>query len=308
LYGKRYIFLLVLILIFAIALTAPALARDVPRIKYTAEYDAKGRIDFERVIGHACYTGAEKTQTIKGYGDFTKSDEVDIYRHVITHKDRTDWSVPEDAVGGLTVTTVIDLCARPMSTADHDYIENDKLIFEGIDEATADFVYERFGIREGDLINPYHPLVVDGTIEVSPKTEQVWANQIRTEQGHEGTYHADFIAAYGPGPLDYEDDEDFLWRFDEAKKGYELWWFDDTKEFGVDYGDRYVGNYFDIDQYAYTSSGEMRRLISISEPFENRFLEEAFLVTGTVEVEEAFNVEVLPPGPDAVPLDWYELF
>jgi len=305
---SKYFLYIALVALLAIIITGPALASDNPRIEYTADYDAKGRIDFERVIGHECYTGAEKTQTIKGYGDFTKSDEVKIYRHVVTHKDKTDWSVPEDAIGGLTVTTVIDLCARPMSTADHDYIENDELIYEGIDEATADFVYERYGLREGDIINPYHPLVVDGTIEVSPKTEQVWANQIRTVPGHEGTYHADFIAAYGPGPYAPHYDEEFLWELDKSKEGYELWWHDDTKEFGVDYGDRYVGNYFDIEQYAYTSSGEMRRFISVSEPFEKRFLEEAFLVTGTAEVEEAFSMDVLPPGPDAVPLEWYELF
>jgi len=269
---KSYFFHLVLIALFAIAITGPALASDLPRFEYTADYDARGKIDFERVIGHECYTGAEKTQLIKGYGNFTKSDEVKIYPHVITHKDRTDWEVPEDAVDGLTVTTVIDLCARPMTTADHDYIDEHELLVDDVSEATAEYVYEHYGIQEGDLINPYHPLVVDGTIEVSPKTEQVWANQIETIPGHEGAYHADFIAAYGPGPYHPHYDEDFTWEIDRSKEGYEMWWFDETKEFGVDYGDRYVGNYFDIEQYAYTTSGEMRRLISISEPFENRFL------------------------------------
>jgi len=306
--NRKHFFYIVLIALFAIAIAGPALANDgSPRIEYTAEYDAKGKIDFERVIGHACSTGAEKTQTIKGYGDFTKSDEVKIYPYVITHKDRTDWSVPEDAVDGLIVTTVIDLCARPMSTADHNYIDDYELVRD-LDEAAAEEVYDKYGLLEGDIINPYHPLVIDGTIEVSPKTEQVWANQIETIPGHEGAYHSDFIAAYGPGPYTPGADEELSWELDETREGYELWWFDDTREFGVDYGDRYVGNYFDIEQYAYTTSGEMRRLISISEPFEKRFLEEAFLVTGSVSVEEAFNVEILPPGPDAVPLEWYELF
>ncbi len=298
-----------LILLFILAITGPALANDdLPRFDYTATYDVEGKIRFERVTGHGCSTGAEKTQTIEGYGHLQKYEDVSISKNIIRNEEITEWTVPEDAIDGLVVTTIIDLCARPMSTAAHDYIEDTDLLFKGIDEATAEFVYAEYGITEGDIINPYHPLVVDGTIEVNPMTDQVWAAQIATDQGHSGIYEQEFVAAYGPGPYHPRAGDDFSWSLDKSKKGVDLWWHSDKKEFGIDYGDRYVGNYFEIDQYTHTTSGLTRRLISMSNPFDNLYLHEEYEVTGMSEVEEAFTMEILPPGPDAITLEWYDMF
>ena len=303
---------ILLVLLFILAITGPALANDdLPRFDYTATYDVDGKIRFERVTGHECSTGAEKTQTIEGYGHLQKYEDVTISRNIIRNEETTEWTVPEDAIDGLVVTTIIDLCARPMSTADFSYIDDSDLIFEGMDEAAADYVYEEYGISEGDVINPYHPWVVDGKIEVSPKTEQVWAAQIATDQGHSGIYEQEFVAAYGPGPYNPGQDKDFKWWFDEDEdeKTTQLQWLGgEDKEFGIDYGDRYVGNYFEIDQYTQTTSGLTRRLISMSDPFDNLYLHEEYEVTGESEVEEAFIMEILPPGPDAITLEWYDMF
>jgi len=324
---KKHYLLLIVVILTALATAGSALAERAPGIEYKADYDVKGKVDFERVSGHQCHTGAQKTQTIEGYGNFTKSDEITISRNVIIHKDRTDWEVPPDAIDGLIVTTVIDLCARPISEVAQDYAPADlvySFVEKGVDpEVAAEYVYETYGFEEGEIINPYHPLVVDGTLKIDPKTEQVWASQMETVPGHSGAYHEDFRAAYGPGPYEEAgigfgndnhlpfDEDEFMWWFDEKSDEQVTglrWWDDETRRKGIDYGDRYVGNYFDIDQYAMTTSGEMRRLISISEPFENRFLEEAYRVEGMSEVKEVFSVEVLPPGPDAFPLEWYKLF
>ena len=82
----------------------------------------------------------------------------------------------------------------------------------------------------------------------------------------------------------------------------------DHKIRGYKRGDYYVGNYFNIEQYAHTSNGFLRRFISLSNPFEPAYLEEYLEVIGMAKVREAFRMHNLKGGPKAVTLAWYELF
>jgi len=268
---------LVLIVLILFALTVPVLAEGT-RFTHRADYLMDGYIEIDKDIGDPCTTGASKNQTVRGYGRMTKSESLDIAPYIMAVEDEMDWVTAEDAVRNLEVTSTIELCARPMAAADAVY---------------DDYDYE---IDEGDIISPYHPLVVDGLLDITNKTEQVWGSAISANPGHVGSYSADFIAAYGPGPYEPGLPEDKLWEYDE---------YTNTAD---DYGDRYVGNYFDIDQYIYTSEGEARRYISISSPFSYALTEELMEVIGMAEVTETFSMDNLEPGPDAITLAWYELF
>ncbi len=361
--------LIALILIFTTT-AYPALANSDTFFTYSVIYEIGGYIDIDREIGRKCETGAVLKQTVKGYGDKTKTETIQIADYIMAVDQEMDWSVPPGAIENLVVTSTIELCARPITKVVEDtepitaatgiYLHPltvnlvypfiftaDDLepytVLVGIDNETrrrillSDLlegdliapiqVYEITGYRyeAGDIINPYHPLVVDDEIEVKPLTKQIWAISLSTAPGHEGNYHVDFIAAYGPGPHDIRAkefeilsplgigtvtvrpflDEQVSWSY--VDRDY-LWWYEGSSKSGIRRGDSYVGNYFQIDQYARTTSGEMERLISISEPFSNLFFEEESFVEGSAEVREAFSMDVLEPGPRAVRFDWWAIF
>lgn len=275
-----------------IAMTAPVIAQDDTRIDHSIRYQLDGLISIDRELGHACTTGAVKRQTVMGYGEFNKTENVRIAPHIITVDEVSEWTTAVDAIRNLAVTTTFDLCARPKSTAAFTYEDPD-----------GEYV-----INAGDVINPYHPLVVSGDLGVIDLTSQLWAASITPNPGQVAGYQSDFIAAYGPGP--YEeiygqiDDFGFITFYDDDFR----WWFDPGEKDGISRGDYYVGNYFEIDQYAYTSGGEMTRFISISSPFSGALLIDDMAVVGRAEVRESFEMDNLKPGPKAITLAWHELF
>jgi len=269
---------LVFILLLLLTLSLPVPVEGT-RFSHTAHYEVGGLIDLDKQIGDPCDTGAYKTQTVKGYGEMTKSEEIDIAPNIMAVDDEMNWFTAEDAIRNLEVTATIELCARPLSAAAEVYDDYD------------------YAIDEGDIISPYHPLVVDGKLDVTSKTTQTWGIYVTTDQGEEGAYVTDFIAAYGPGPYD----EDF-------HDGLYSWEYDREKNDADDYGDRYVGNYFDIDSELYTSGGVTRRYISMSSPFSYAVLDEQLDVVGMTEITETFSMDNLEPGPDAITLAWHELF
>ena len=295
-----FIFSIVVIIIFA----THATAQDVKRFDHTMIYDIGGMISIDREIGQLCNTGASKSTMVRGYGEMTKYENIRIAQNIMTIDEVSDWSVPAGAVEGLTVTTTIRLCNRPLTAAAEVY---------GVDDPLTPFD-ER--LQPGDIINVYDPQVVDGTISVYRLTDQIWATSVSTNPGNTGSYHADFVAAYGPGPYEkkygvedkfgniYFPDDDFMWEYDPTVAYFER----DHRTLGYKRGDYYVGNYFNIEQYAHTSGGALRRYISISEPFENTFFEEDMSVIGSASVREAFKMNNLTRGPKGVTLAWYELF
>lgn len=281
--------ILLLAATIVLATALPALAGSDYRFTQSIVFRIGGKIDIYREVGHMCTTGAKKTQIIRGYGEMTRTEDVIIAPNIMSIDEKTDWTTFPDAIRNLIVTTTIELCARPMSAAAHAYDS------------------DGFDIREGDIIHTYHPLVVGGYLEVNELTWQQWGMEIETNRGHSGSYHADFIAAYGPGP--YEEDgilgdygELILYEEDH------MWWFDFDEEDGIDRGRRYVGNYFEIEQLARTTEGYMKRFIDISSPFSNTYISERLIVTGYSEIKEAFLLDNLEPGPDAIRLTWWELF
>jgi hypothetical protein len=319
---------------------------------YSVHYEIGGYIDIDREIGKKCETGAFMTQTIKGYGEITKTETIQIADYIMAVDQEMDWSVPPGAIENLVVTTTIELCARPMTAVVYDshpitsatgiylhpffinlaypfYFDEKDLApyktFLGIDSVTQrdvmlyDVLPDRiiyplqvyeikdYKYRANDIISPYHPLVIDEKIEVKALTKQIWETMVITEPGNIGNYHVDMIAAYGPGPYEargligdlgekYFLNEQTMWKFDGRDPS------------GISRGDRYVGNYFDIQHYANTTSGEMYRLISISDPIHNLLFEDEFTVIGSAEVREAFSMNIIDGGPKAVRFDWWAIF
>lgn len=290
-----YTTLSTIMMLFLVILSTnvPVTANENPkRFEHSIAYHFKGRINIEREFGQLCMNGSVKKQRIRGYADLTKVEVVKMAPHIMSIYEKTDWSTASDAIRGLTVTTTIELCARPMAAAAQNYT------------FSPDFV-----ISKDSIVNIYAPWVVSGNQNVLPLSSQVWATEVSTNPGQSGSYHIDYIAAYGPGPYEADGvmitDEYGFKLFHHYEDKYR-WWFDLSKKGGIDRGDYYVGNYFKLDHYAYTSGGELRRFFSMSSPFSNSFMVEDLRVIGMAEVREFFNLDNLKPGPKAIQLTWWE--
>lgn len=142
--------------------------------------------------------------------------------------------------------------------------------------------------------------------ELEDLTDQIWAVQVEADPGETGSLSQDFEAAYGP----FKDDDYYIGSGDDA------WWFVDedgehTTDYddvtGVDKGDYYVGNYFNINQFAATSAGTTKRYINISSPWSGAYLHEDMSVEGAAEIIDSFDMLNLEPGAATVP-DFWELF
>ncbi len=154
-----------------------------------------------------------------------------------------------------------------------------------------------------DLGFAYYVTEVDGL------TDQIWAVQVSADPGYSGELNQSFEAAYGPyGGYIEDPDADIPGNVD-GYSGDDFWFFqlDDDGVRDVVVGDDYVGNYFNIDQFARTSQGTTRRYISVSSPWSHAYLYEDMEVVGMSEIEESFVMDNLEPGAEAVP-DWWDLF
>ena len=108
-----------------------------------------------------------------------------------------------------------------------------------------------------------------------PLTNQIWAVSVEAFPGHAGSVGMNFEAAYGDP--DTKDDAD------------------------------YVGNYFNIEQHAYTSSGVTSRHIDISSPESHGYLSEHMTVIGMADIQETFSMENYKAGLGTA-VNWWYLF
>ena len=76
---------------------------------------------------------------------------------------------------------------------------------------------------------------------------------------------------------------------------------------GAAVGEDFVGNYFGIEQFAYTSGGVTKRYTSISSPFSHAYFMNDLTVTGMASITEAFTMGNLDEGTAAA-TDWWDLF
>ena len=329
-------------IVFVLGLAAAVFAAG--SMNHSTEYHMDGDIDITKQVGHLCNTGAEMKQVVEGEGEMTKVMDTNQVRGVLTVADDQDWVTAEDAVRNLTVTSAIELCAPPKTeytSTEHVYLEADgdfpgwwfsdattgeltpAMYYQGeeaestlmdqiIDDAIAgDLSADQLELF-ADGASAFEILQVEGSDEFSSVThneltDQIWAAQVEADPGYSGGLSQDFEAAYGPYYGDH---------IQELQGVADTFWFTDADgEYTDEYADKvgfasgedYVGNYFNIDQFARTSQGTTQRYIDISSPWSGAYLHEDMTVVGTAEIDESFSMDNVAPGAEAVP-DWWDLF
>ena len=291
---KKNIVAVALAVIFVMALAVPAFAQVMT---HGVTYEMDGVIDYKRQAGHLCNTGASHKQTISGSGEMSKVSSIAMIEGRLTMEDTNDYVAGETS---LTVTSVIELCAPP------------KFTYDDADGNTA-VVSPTAMYGHGDQPYTFGPHAFGELGSVAPDfsawdalTDQIWAVQVSADPGFSGNLHQDFEAAYGPywgfglAPFDHEDawtGNTDTWR----------WETDESGVLGVGVGADYVGNYFNIDQHARTSMGEVKRYIDVSSPWSHAYLMEDMSVVGKSDIQESFDMTNLAPGAD-VPGLWWDLF
>jgi hypothetical protein len=304
---KRTLVAVALVIVFVMALAAPAFAQS---ITHSATYQMDGVINFKKQMGHLCNTGAEIKSTIMGSGQLDKVQTVSMEKGKITMKDAND------GVAGatpLTVTTVWELCSPPKFTYDAglevDYVPNVvELYHGGAAGYSVPLPWNSGGHPFGTAVGSPWDIAEDyGFGAVS---DQIWAVQVQADPGFSGNLHQSGEAAYGAfGGVELGSYDDWVEATDWTTKGL-LKDSDTWKYFasdGVKVGPDFVGNYFSMNQHARTSMGTLKRYISISSPFSHGYLMEDMSVVGKSDVKEAFMMGNLPQGADIVGT-WWDLF
>jgi len=324
---KRTLVAATLTVVFVLALATPAFA-----MTHTADYEWDGSVDMERQVGHFCNTGAEQKVAISGEGKMERVSTATMAKGKLTVDEASDFVTAEDAAENLSVTSVIELCAPPKTEyTTTDYVYGDEVgwqdmvsdsgvvdtrdLFDGVDTSTLEEQLlaltedpdERAEIiaADEDELKVMARDELDGNYDVTELdelTQQLWAVQVEANPGYSGNVHQDFEAAYG---------DTYAGTVDEAEELFtDQWGFTPAANhdgYAPVRGTDYVGNYFQIDQMARTSDGELKRFIDISEPFDGAYLMEDFEVTGEVDIEEAFNMVNVAAGEE-VEVVWYDLF
>ena len=140
--------------------------------------------------------------------------------------------------------------------------------------------------------------------EIKGLTDQIWAVQVEARPGESGRLVQDFEAAYGPYGGVIEDPDGSV-----PSGGKDKWFFqpDQDGKWKPTVGEDYVGNYFHMDQMAYTSDGTIRRYMSISSPWSHAFLKEDMSIEGRAEIADSFTMDNIAPGAEFFS-DWWSMF
>ena len=322
---KRTLVAATLTVVFVLALATPAFA-----MTHTADYEWDGSVDMERQVGHWCNTGAEQKVAISGDGTMERVSTATMAKGKLTVDEASDFVTAEDAAENLSVTSVIELCAPPKTEyTTTEYVYGDEVdwqdrvvdagvvdtrdLFDGVDTSTLEDQLlaaavtpaeraEILAMTDEELKVAARDWEQYTVTELDELTQQLWAVQVEANPGYSGNVHQDFEAAYG---------DTYAGTVDEAEELFtDQWGFTPAANhdgYAPVRGTDYVGNYFQIDQMARTSDGELKRFIDISEPFDGAYLMEDFEVTGEVDIEEAFNMTNVAPGEE-VEVIWYDLF
>ena len=317
---KRTILAVALAVIFVMALAVPAFAQ----ITHSKVVEADGVYDWEYQAGHLCNTGGMLQQTIMGSGELSKVMTTAQIPGRLSVSDVNDFVAGETA---LTITSVITLCAPPKYTYE-DTFQAWSPITGGMRDVTEEApvfigaMYEPGGFRvpalytyDGDwggtmgANNILTGINMDTLADImgwEAVSDQIWAAQVQADPGFSGNLHQDFVASEGV----YSGADRLASDATSPGKGnHGAWTWQDSTDSAWDtfLGKNYVGSYFEIDQKARTSMGEVKRFIDISSPWSHGYVYEDMSIVGKSDIEEAFAMNNLAAGADLVGL-WYDLF
>lgn len=288
---KRTLAAVALVVIFTLALAAPALGQDM---NYEAVFNFDGSIDFEMQAGHYCNTGAEMQQTIKGQGSMTKALDVYMENGMIAVDDTNDWVTAPDAIRNLTVTTGILLCAPAKHVYDPT-VDPDSTKVLSMNDISEAMRTDGYVGKEGTENSENYKAISD----------QIWTVQVAANPGFSGHIDMGFEAAHSNN-----------FYADKGTTGNDLYnatWTEDVASDTWDgltsrkVGPWFPGSFFNIEQYSRTSSGTHRRYIDISSPNTHGYLSEEMTVVGMSEVWEEFSFTNAAAG-DEVGMLWHDMF
>jgi hypothetical protein len=332
----KHITVVVVLFFLAINLFSPVFANDSEMI-HSATYSIDGLINYKKQSGHLCNTGAEMKQTISGKGQLEKVMSLVLVKGKLTVSDNNDFVTDLNTLNNLTVTSAIKLCTPPKAfySSDGSYIVTEiyyvwrelpltDALWLDYWQETSEGMWWFTGDGEPSDIEPswagqYYKSEESHSL-YDDLTKQIWAVKISAEPGQQGILRNDLTAAYG---------EPMWWKYwDGHRKEGQI--YRDYKGRGFpDYiqkpelvdkdrwaygphgklfiGHEYVGDYFTMDQYAYTSKGEIKRFIDISSPYSHALLHEDMDVKGFAEIDETFALQNIKPG-DNIPGKWWHMF
>mgnify|MGYP001056315760 CR=1 FL=1 len=275
--NKRTLTAAAIALVFALAIAAPVFAQSM---SHSVDYNLNGTITLDKTVGHFCNTGAEMKQEIRGAGTMTKSTDLYMEEGYLDVDDNNDWIAAADS--SLSVMTAIKLCAP----AKHVYADTARAVAAGMDGEVVpvEDLYS-YGL---DLLDPNDEAYFEAL------TSQIWAARVSADPGFSGQLNTDFQAASGPYS-DTKNDKSFGW------------WPDADDNIKLTSGKDFVGQYFNIDQFARTSQGTTQRYIDISSPFSHAYLHEDMTVVGMAEVAETFSMMNVKKGAE-VTTKWWDVF
>ena len=315
---KRTLAAVALVVIFTLALAAPAFA-----FEHEATYKWNGTIDFKQTAGHFCNTGAQFEQRISGSGDMTKTKDVYMEEGVIRVADTNNWVTAPDAIRNLMVTNAIKLCAPAKHVYDDIAYNPDWLggtdAFFGLLAAASDLSTEDLNAliqANSDYADaeelaqalgfPSAAYLLEISAADAINDPQVWAVHVSANPGYSGQIDMGFEAAYSGNvyPVTSWDNE--------TLNAYNASWFDAPYSnwpgyLEQDMGPWFAGNYFSIEQFSRTSNGVHRRYIDISSPWSHAYMKQDMTVRGMSEVYEAFTLANLAAG-DEVAIVWWDIF
>jgi len=302
---KKTIVAVALVLIFVMALAAPAFAQTMVHVGVVK---ANGNIWSNKQVGHMCNTGMEQTKSIRGNGELTNDWNIAMVKGKATVVDKNDFVSAAGTAAPLVITSEIRLCTPPKYT----YKGWD--VVDGVGMTVTAPVDVTGMYRPGGPSTPrsWGALTGTGWTGVDVKdlaragnwnalTSQTWAASVKADPGMSGKLYQDFEAAYGGylglGILGADENLAANQQRGWAWKNY-------ASGVGPVLGTRFVGDYFKMSQTARTSMGKVDRYIDISSPWSGALLYEDSEMTGFVEIVETFNMTNLTAGAD-VPGKWW---
>ena len=293
---KKTIVAVALVLIFVLALAAPAFAQTMVHVGVVK---VNGMVWSNKQVGHFCNTGAEQTKTIRGNGELTNDFSIAMVSGKLTVVDKNDFVSAAGTAAPLVITSEIRLCTPPKMTY--------KL---GTKEAPVGLpaIYNPLGAG----MPAYWTLQADGSFGWTGTTwkwdaaangwkgltTQTWAALVRADAGFSGNLHQDFEAAYGA----YSGTK--LATAEATMGATASNWSWNFAATAPAVGGRFVGDYFKMKQTARTSMGFVGRYIDMSSPWSGALLYEDTEFTGFSETVETFNMTNALAGSE-IPGKWW---
>jgi hypothetical protein len=298
--------MVVLVVVFVLALAAPAFA--IGSMNHSGEIKADAEIvKWDKIAGHKCNTGARAEKVVRGVGEMNNVFSLTMVKGKLTVVDNHAFVSRAGTTNPIFVQTRIDLCTPPKYTYTGWQF--------GLDLPGKTNVDKGFAVTA-----PVSPKAMYLPGEDSPRywmgdewagtnvvdraasgnwtalSQQTWYARVEADAGALGVLNQSFDAAYGPFT-------GTAYSSAELVRPVGSWAWSSVTGNPIA-GVAFVGDYFKMTQEAMTPSGKVDRYIDISSPWSGSYLFEDMEMVGLVDVMESFNLINIAAGVDTPRLPW----